>query len=72
MGSRGLMGLGLSRIRGPSFLVNRKYGDFRHENGVPGHIIRYTIVNPNKLETGLRINSAGIPYTLLSGIEASD
>ena len=27
-------------------------------------------VNPIKLETGLRPNSAGIPYTLLLGIEA--
>ena len=28
------------------------------------------IVNPIKLETGLRPNSAGIPYTLLLRIEA--
>ena len=28
------------------------------------------IVNPKKLETGLRTNSAGIPYTLLLRIEA--
>ena len=28
------------------------------------------IVNPQKLETGLRPNSAGIPYTLLLRIEA--
>ena len=28
------------------------------------------IVNPKKLEAGLRTNSAGIPYTLLLGIEA--
>ena len=27
-------------------------------------------VNPKKLETGFRPNSAGIPYTLLLGIEA--
>ena len=27
-------------------------------------------VNPEKLETGLRPNSAGIPYILLLGIEA--
>ena len=27
-------------------------------------------VNPKKLETGLRTNSAGIPYTLLLRIEA--
>ena len=27
-------------------------------------------VNPRKLETGLRPNSAGIPYTLLLRIEA--
>ena len=27
-------------------------------------------VTPLKLETGLRPNSAGIPYTLLLGIEA--
>ena len=27
-------------------------------------------VNPIKLETGLRLNSAGIPYTLLFRIEA--
>ena len=27
-------------------------------------------VNPIKLETGLRPNSSGIPYTLLLGIEA--
>ena len=27
-------------------------------------------VNPKKLETGLRPNSAGIPYILLLGIEA--
>ena len=29
-----------------------------------------SIVNPRKLETGLRTNSAGIPYTLLLRIEA--
>ena len=29
-----------------------------------------SIVNPKKLETGLRTNSAGIPYTLLLRIEA--
>ena len=29
-----------------------------------------TIVNPKKLETGLRTISAGIPYTLLLRIEA--
>ena len=29
-----------------------------------------SIVNPKKLETGLRINSAGTPYTLLLRIEA--
>ena len=28
------------------------------------------IVNPKKLETGLRTTSAGIPYTILKGIEA--
>ena len=28
------------------------------------------IVNPKKLETGLRTNSAGIPYALLFRIEA--
>ena len=28
------------------------------------------MVNPKKLETGLRTNSAGIPYTLLLRIEA--
>ena len=28
------------------------------------------IVSPKKLETGLRTNSAGIPYTLLLRIEA--
>ena len=33
---------------------------------MPGH----SIVEAIKLETGLRPNSAGIPYTLLSGIEA--
>ena len=32
---------------------------------------RFT-VNPIKLETGLRPNSAGIPYTLLLGIEAME
>ena len=31
---------------------------------------RRTTVNPIKLEAGLRPNSAGIPYTLLLGIEA--
>ena len=31
-------------------------------------LVRFT-VNPIKLETGLRPNSAGIPYTLLLGIE---
>ena len=30
-----------------------------------------SIVNPKKLETGLRTNSAGMPHTLLSGIEAA-
>ena len=29
-----------------------------------------SIVNPKMLETGLRTNSAGIPYTLLLRIEA--
>ena len=29
------------------------------------------IINPKKLETGLRTNSAGIPYTLLLRIEAA-
>ena len=29
------------------------------------------MVNPRKLETGLRPNSAGIPYTLLLRIEAT-
>ena len=33
------------------------------------HVYRY-IVKPNKLETGLRPNSAGIPCTLLFRIEA--
>ena len=32
-----------------------------------GHIV---LVSPKKLETGLRTNSAGIPYTLLIRIEA--
>ena len=32
--------------------------------------LRYYTVNPTKLETGLRPNSAGIPYTLLLRIEA--
>ena len=27
-------------------------------------------MTPTKLETGLRVNSAGIPYTVLSRIEA--
>ena len=31
---------------------------------------RYSTVNPIKLETGLRPNGAGIPYTLLLRIEA--
>ena len=31
---------------------------------------RNPAVNPKKLETFLRTNSAGIPYTLLIGIEA--
>ena len=31
----------------------------------------YPTVNPRKLETGLRPNSAGIPYTLLLRIEAT-
>ena len=35
----------------------------------PYYDLRYT-VNPIKLETGLRPNSAGIPYTLLLRIEA--
>ena len=33
-------------------------------------IIRISIVNPKKLETGLRTSSAGIPYTLLLRVEA--
>ena len=32
--------------------------------------VQHLTVNPIKLETGLRPNSAGIPYTLLSRIEA--
>ena len=36
--------------------------------GVP--IIATTTVSPIKLETGLRPNSAGIPYALLLRIEA--
>ena len=32
--------------------------------------LRKHIVDPKKLETGLRTNSAGIPYTLLLRIEA--
>ena len=32
--------------------------------------LRPYTVNPIKLETGLRLNSAGIPYTLLLRIEA--
>ena len=32
--------------------------------------LKGSIVNPKKLETGLRTNSAGIPYTLLLRIEA--
>ena len=32
--------------------------------------MRWCTVNPVKLETGLRPNSAGIPYTLLSRMEA--
>ena len=32
--------------------------------------VKAPTVNPIKLETGLRPNSAGIPYTLLLGIEA--
>ena len=32
--------------------------------------LNYPIVNPKKLETGLRTNSAGIPYTLPLRIEA--
>ena len=33
-------------------------------------VLRTYTVNPIKLETGLRPNSAGIPYTLLLRIEA--
>ena len=35
-----------------------------------GDVPEATTVNPRKLETGLRPNSAGIPYTLLLRIEA--
>ena len=40
--------------------------------GLQGHLFSSDacIVNPKKLETGLRTNSAGIPYTLLLRIEA--
>ena len=31
----------------------------------------YCIVNPKKLETALRTNNAGIPYTLLLRVEAT-
>ena len=34
------------------------------------HVAAHFIVNPIELETGLRPNSAGIPYTLLLRIEA--
>ena len=33
-------------------------------------LLKANTVNPIKLETGLRPNSAGIPYTLLFRIEA--
>ena len=36
----------------------------------PSHMGRLLIVNPRKLETRLRTNRAGIPYTLLLRIEA--
>ena len=36
---------------------------------LPGYKDKY-IVNPRKLETGLRTNRAGIPYPLLLRIEA--
>ena len=35
-----------------------------------GSSLNYSTVNPIKLETGLRPNSAGIPYTVLLRIEA--
>ena len=42
-------------------------GDSIIELGNPTGVL---IVNPKLLETGLRTNSAGIPYTLLLRIEA--
>ena len=44
----------------------RASSDFSFEIKTPG----VHIVNPKKLETWLRTNSAGIPYTLLLKIEA--
>ena len=38
--------------------------------GASGFSVTRLTVNPIKLETGLRPNSAGIPYTLLLRIEA--
>ena len=39
-------------------------------SGFPILELERIIINPKKLETGLRTNSAGIPYTLLLRIEA--
>ena len=47
-----------------SCVANKSDTNLRVRKPDPG------IVNPVKLETGLRPNSAGIPYTLLLRIEA--
>ena len=62
-------------ILGPGDMNNREVlpiSKTQHPNRLRTQMIllQPTIVNPKKLETGLRTNSAGIPYTLLLRIEA--
>ena len=56
----------------------KRRGNDAHDGGpspLPRHAKKNSLqthltVNPKKLETGLRPNSAGIPYTILLRIEA--
>ena len=52
----------------PKTLLFQKYMPLTNNSQSPGP--KTPIINPIKLETGLRPNSAGIPYTLLLRIEA--
>ena len=48
-----------------------EFGGVVHGQQGPKRLWLGFTVNPTKLETGSRLNSAGIPYTLLLRIEAT-